>query len=127
MIVGIGTDIIGKDRIAKAYQAHGQHFARKLLSVAELEILATKAQPIDYLAKRWAAKEALGKAVGSGIRKPLLFTNISVLNDALGRPYFELADELAEFVSAKKIDTLHLSISDEKTLAIAWVICEHLH
>lgn len=126
MIIGMGTDIIDKVRINKAYSQHGDKFINKLLSEAERVVLQTKKYPIDYLAKRWAAKEALGKAIGCGIRAPVLLPNISVLNDELGKPFFQVSPELDNFLQVANINKLHLSISDEKNFAIAWVICEHL-
>lgn len=126
MIIGMGTDIIDKKRIEKSYQQHGDKLVKKLLSKKEMAIFINKHDKVGYLAKRWAAKEALGKAIGTGIRAPVLFPNITVLNNALGKPYFELSETIHSILKQQQINQIHLSISDEKDLAMAWVICEHL-
>lgn len=126
MIIGMGTDIIDKKRIEKSYQQHGDKLVKKLLSEKEMAIFINKCDKVGYLAKRWAAKEALGKAMGTGIRAPVLLPNITVLNNGLGKPYFELSETIHSILKQQQINQIHLSISDEKDLAMAWVICEHL-
>ena len=75
------------------------------------------------LAKRFAAKEALGKALGTGVREPILLPAIAVIHDALGKPAFEYSPVLAAYLAAKGL-TAHLSLSDESDSALAFVILE---
>ena len=84
----IGTDIIDKRRIATLYQKHGQRLAEKILHPDELAQLPAQKDPARYLALRWAAKEALGKAFGTGLRAPLVMPAICLSKSALGAPAF---------------------------------------
>jgi holo-[acyl-carrier protein] synthase len=81
------------------------------------------ADPARFLAKRFAAKEALGKALGTGIRAPVLLPAIEVVHDDLGKPGFAFHGELTKFLREKAF-VCHLSISDEKGQALAFVIVE---
>ena len=90
----IGTDIIDKRRIATLYQKHGQRLAEKILHPDELAQLPAQKDPVRYLALRWAAKEALGKAFGTGLRAPLVMPAICLSKNALGAPAFAPKDFL---------------------------------
>jgi holo-[acyl-carrier protein] synthase len=123
MIFGIGTDIVAVVRMSELYARHGERSLDKLLSPEEIPLCLGSAEPARYLAKRFAAKEALGKALGTGIRAPVLLTAITVLNDELGKPYFRFEGELAAYVAERSL-TAHLSISDERDSAVAFVVLE---
>ena len=123
MIYGIGTDIIEIARMAGLFERHGERALEKILSPTEIALCRQKADPGRYMAKRFAAKEALAKALGTGIRPPVLLTAITVLNDEHGKPVFDFAPELAAFLQQKKL-LAHLSISDERDTAVAFVIVE---
>ncbi len=77
-----------------------------------------------FLAKRFAAKEAFAKALGTGLRAPATFQNIGIAHDDLGKPVFDLAQELQSHLESRGIRACHLSISDEKALAVAFVVLE---
>jgi holo-[acyl-carrier protein] synthase len=125
LIHGIGTDIVAVARMAEFWRRHGERALDKLLAPAErADCLASK-RPERFLAKRFAAKEALGKALGTGIRAPLLLTAIAVSHDALGKPVFSLAPELSAHLADLGL-TAHLSLSDEQDYALAFVIVETL-
>ncbi|WP_374354642.1 holo-ACP synthase [Chitinimonas sp.] len=124
MIFGIGTDLIELARIREAYERHGARFATRLLSPGELVRLSQFADPVPYLAKRWAAKEAFAKALGTGIRPPVALAAISVGNDALGKPVFEFDEKVANFLAERHIHHVHLSLSDERSSALAFVVLE---
>jgi holo-[acyl-carrier protein] synthase len=79
---------------------------------------------VKFVAKRFAAKEAFAKACGTGLRAPILLSNISVENDDLGKPYFVFAPPLQNWLDAKGIVKYHLSLSDERSLSSAFVILE---
>jgi holo-[acyl-carrier protein] synthase len=123
MIFGVGTDIVAVARMSELYSRHGERSLDKLLSSAEISLCLGSTEPARYLAKRFAAKEALGKALGTGIRAPVLLPSITVLNDDLGKPYFCFEGELAAYIAERRL-TAHLSISDERDSAVAFVVLE---
>jgi len=124
MILGVGTDIVSTARIEAAIQRHGDAFAQRILSVQELTEFATQAHPARFLSKRFAAKEAFAKATGHGLRHPITLRNITVGHDELGKPIFLFAAELAAYLQQLGVIQHHLSISDERENAVAFVILE---
>ena len=124
MIYGIGTDIVEVSRIEASITQFGHDFAKRILAETEVESYEKSAIKPRFLAKRFAAKEAFSKALGTGLRAPATFQNIAVSHDDLGKPILILADELQAFLTAKKIVQMHISISDEKNLAAAFVVLE---
>ena len=117
MIIGIGTDICDITRIQP-----GNGFANKILSDVELALLQKKSNKQAYLAKRFAAKEAIAKAFGTGIGKSISFKEITILNNDAGAPYVEIAQSAKEKLPA--FSKIHISISDEKNYAIAYTVVE---
>ena len=124
MIYGIGTDIVSTSRIAAVWERHGEAFAQRILAPQEWPGFAEASQPARFLAKRFAAKEAFAKALGTGIRAPATWHNIRVTHDELGKPVLDFDPELAELLCRRAIRSHHLSISDEKEMAAAFVILE---
>ena len=124
MIFGIGTDIVEVARIEASLKQFGDVFAEKVLAESELASFRESHIKARFLAKRFAAKEAFSKALGTGLRAPATFQNIAVSHDDLGKPILVLAAELQAFLSAKNIQKMHISISDEKNLAAAFVVLE---
>lgn len=124
MIFGVGTDIVEIGRIAQAIERHGERFARRVLCPPELERYARHRLPAAYLAKRFAAKEAFTKALGTGIRAPANWHGVWVANLPSGKPVLEYTEPLRELIHAKGITASHLSLSDEKGVAFATVILE---
>lgn len=124
MIFGIGTDIVEVDRIAQSIEKFGDDFAARILAQTEMPNYLQSNIKARFLAKRFAAKEAFSKALGTGLREPATFQNIAVTHDNLGKPILLLADALQYFINTKKITQMHLSISDEKNLAVAFVVLE---
>ncbi|MFZ3088028.1 MAG: holo-ACP synthase [Methylotenera sp.] len=124
MIFGIGTDIVEVSRIKSSIEEFGDGFAQRIL--AESEFLSYQESHIKarFLAKRFAAKEAFSKALGTGLRAPATLQNIAVSHDDLGKPVLILAPELQALLQAKNIRQTHISISDEKNLAAAFVVLE---
>lgn len=124
MIFGIGTDIVEVARIEASITQFGDDFARRILAESEMQsYLQSQIKP-RFLAKRFAAKEAFSKALGTGLRAPATFQNIAVSHDELGKPILILAPELQGFLNSKNITQTHISISDEKNLAAAFVVLE---
>lgn len=126
MIYGIGTDIVQISRMETKLNRSGDAFAQSILSMQEWTqyISFNERQKVAFLAKRFAAKEALVKALRTGFREPNLLSNISVLNDENNAPYFSVSNGMEEWLNNKNIKKLHLTISDEKDYAIAFVVAE---
>lgn len=125
MILGIGTDLVAIGRLTEMWQRHGERALEKLLAPAERADCRASAAPGRFLAKRFAAKEALGKALGTGIRAPVLLPLIAIVHDELGKPGFRFVDALADWIAARKL-VCHLSVSDEADYAQAFVIVEEI-
>ena len=127
-IFGIGTDIINIKRMEKTLKKDGGSFKKKVFSKNEIIYCEKKKNPTTFFAKRFAAKEALSKALGTGIRKGINFKNIEISNDNLGKPSIKLRGSTAIFLK-KKIKTkkyfIYLSLSDEKPWAQATVIISY--
>ncbi|HWU82650.1 MAG TPA: holo-ACP synthase [Methylophilaceae bacterium] len=124
MIFGIGTDIVEVARIEDSLARFGDAFAQRILTEQEwLSFQQSKTQA-RFLAKRFAAKEAFAKALGTGLREPATFQNIGIAHDDLGKPVLDLASPLQKLLDKKGIVQQHLSISDEKALAAAFVVLE---
>ena len=123
MIFGIGTDIVAVARMAELLERHGERAMSRVLAAGEIPACRANAHPERFLAKRFAAKEALGKALGTGIRVPVLLTAIAIEHDDLGKPGFSYSPELAAWLDERHL-TVHLSISDEHDYAVAYVIAE---
>lgn len=124
MIYGIGTDIVEVERIEASLTQFGDAFAKRILADSEWADYESSHIKARFLAKRFAAKEAFAKALGTGIRGEVSFRNIAVTHDALGRPLLQLTENLQAFLNQSHIRASHISISDEKNLAVAFVVLE---
>jgi holo-[acyl-carrier protein] synthase len=124
MIIGIGTDIVAVARIEAAIVRHGTAFAERILSEQELPEYIAHSYPARFLSKRFAAKEALAKATGQGLRHPVSLRRISVSHDELGKPTFLFDAELSGHLQKLGVTRHHLSLSDERDTAVAFVILE---
>jgi len=116
-IFGVGIDIVEVERIKKIQQKHGEKFARKILSNDELKNFLKEKNKIRFLAKRFAAKEAVGKALGVGIKNGSILKNIEIKNDINGKPFVNIKDIEKLNMTEKK--EIHISLSDEKKFAVA--------
>lgn len=124
MIFGIGTDIVEYTRIESMWQRYGLRFAQRMLSASELPAFHAHAHPGRFLAKRFAAKEAFAKAVGSGLRHPVSLGRISITHDGLGKPVLQFDTLLRTYLAQLGVNGHHLSISDERTMIVAFVVLE---
>jgi holo-[acyl-carrier protein] synthase len=124
MIIGIGTDIVTVARIEAAIARHGVAFAQRILSTHELPEYSAHSYPARFLSKRFAAKEAFAKATGQGLRHPVSLRRISVSHDELGKPTFLFDEELSGHLKKLGVTRHHLSLSDERDTAVAFVILE---
>ena len=123
MIFGIGTDIIEIARIQKAILA-SERFAARILTAQEMDFYAQSRQQAHFLAKRFAAKEALVKAMGTGIGNGIGWQMMQIKHNNQGKPLLEVFDTVSLFFSENKITSCHVSISDETHYAMATVVLE---
>ena len=124
MIIGIGTDLCEIGRVQRALNRHGERFARKILIESELDRFRQHRKPAAYLAKRFAAKEAFSKAMGTGIHFPVNWHNVSVENGRSGRPMLRFSEPLAILLRSRGVTATHLSLTDEVGMACAFVVVE---
>ena len=129
MIFGIGTDIVEIERIRAADARFGDRFALRILGASEIERYRSRRarsneRGITFLATRFAAKEAISKALGLGMRQPMTWRAVEIVNDASGRPVPRISsDSLRRFAEERRL-RLHVSVTDEKQFAMAYAIAE---
>jgi len=124
VIVGIGTDLVLVSRIRSSLDRFGDRFAQRILAEKELADFATARAPDYFLAKHFAAKEAVSKALGTGMRHGVTFRSIQISHDAAGKPLVDLVGDAAGVAERKGIAHLHISLSDERDQALAFVVAE---
>ncbi len=123
-IIGIGTDVVSIARVNNVHERHGERFALRILSPSEMDEYKKLDHPVPFLAKRFAVKEACAKALGTGMRDGIEFNQISIGHDASGKPLLELFDKALAVAEERGINNLHVSISDERDFAVAFVLTE---
>lgn len=121
MIFGIGTDIVRVKRMQENIEKFGDKFAERILSTEELTEYHKYAEPSRLLAKRFAAKEAASKAMGTGFRNGVTLKQIFITHDDLGKPILNFVDAAKDFLSLNGVKESHVSISDEQDYAVAYV------
>ena len=124
-ILGIGVDIIQNKRIKSSIK--NKLFVSRTFGNKEIYFSKNTSDKTNYFAKRFAAKEALAKSIGTGFRKNLNFKDIQILNDKVGKPYYQKSKKIDKIINKKfKVKTydLFLSISDEKDYSIAFTILQ---
>lgn len=124
MILGIGTDIVKVQRMSESLEKHGDRFAQRILSDSEFKEFSENNHQSAFLAKRFAAKEAAVKALGTGFRNGISMKHIRVDHDDLGKPILIFSDVAKEIFQAKQVLASHLSIADERDFAVAYVVLE---
>lgn len=123
MIVGIGTDLLEIVRIEQAL-ARTPRLPERILTPQELEAYRQHARPVLFLAKRFAAKEAAVKALGTGIGRGISWQHFEISHDSLGRPLLKVSGEAAKRAAASGVSHWHLSYTDERAYVSAFVIAE---
>ena len=124
-ILGIGVDIIQNKRIKSSIK--NKLFVSRTFSNKEIYFSKNTSDKINYFAKRFAATEALAKSIGTGFRNNLNFKDIQILNDKIGKPYYQKSKKIDKIINKKfkvKNYDLFLSISDEKDYSIAFTILQ---
>ena len=124
MIVGIGVDIAETARVEELNLKFGDRFARRILTGDELAEFGRRGNATLYLATRFAAKEAVAKALGTGIGEKLGFHSVQIENDACGKPRLQFLGEAVDLVSSLSIKNALISLSDEKHYVVAMVVLE---
>jgi len=125
VIIGIGTDIIEIARMAESLAQKGDGYARRLLTESEFEDFQQRGNKAAFLAKRFAAKEAAVKALGTGFADSITWKQVNIANDEKGMPVLTLTGKARERADVLGVTRLHISISDEKHYAVAFVILEN--
>ncbi|EJL7830093.1 holo-ACP synthase [Vibrio vulnificus] len=123
-IIGLGTDIAEIERVEKALARSGKAFAQRILTEQEMVTFSALKQQGRFLAKRFAAKEAASKALGTGIAQGVSFHDFTIGNDENGKPTLTLSGRAAELAQVMGVLHTHLSISDERHYAVATVVLE---
>jgi holo-[acyl-carrier protein] synthase len=124
MIIGLGTDIVEIKRIKESITKHSEIFIDKIFTDNEKLEASKRSNNITYYAGRWAAKEALAKALGTGFGKMCSWKDISIENDIHGKPIITLSGSAADTLKKLNGINIHLSISHEREYANATVIIE---
>ncbi len=124
MIVGIGTDVVSIERIAGVLERHGERFVKRILTPEERRRYAATRAKASHLAKRWAAKEAFSKAIGTGIHAPFTWQSITVGRDAKGKPLVVPGALMAKHLKKLGVTGAHVSLSDDAGVAVAFVVLE---
>ncbi len=124
MIYGIGVDVLEPQRIVRLLELYGERFARRVLTEDEWPHYQRSARPMQFVANRFAAKEAFSKAMGTGFRFPVTLGQINVLQNRRGKPELYYRADLQRLVDAEEIAGAHVTISDERSVVCAVVVLE---
>jgi holo-[acyl-carrier protein] synthase len=119
VIFGIGTDVLQLTRMQQTWDRFGDHFARRLLLDEEQELFATSKRPVRFLAMRFAAKEAIVKAMGTGFANGIWVRDVGMMPNALGRPQVIYSERGRAMCRKLGVGDGHLTLSDEAGLVIA--------
>ena len=128
MIIGMGIDIIDTRRIKKTFIKFGEKFKKKCFSLGEIKRSDNRANIFNSYAKRYAAKEACAKALGTGLAKGIFWKDIEIINNSQGKPFIILHNRALSRLKnlTKKKCNIEVSLSDEKNYAIANVIISEI-
>ena len=124
MIVGIGTDVVSIARIQGVLDRHGERFVNRVLTPEERTRFHKTRAKASHLAKRWAAKEAFAKAIGTGIHAPFTWQSISVGRDPKGKPLVIPSAPMAAHLKEMGVVSSHVSLTDDAGVAVAFVVLE---
>lgn len=122
MIHGIGTDVVRLERFEQMYQRHGERLVRHLLMLDELKLFRASTQPARFLAMRWAAKEAIVKALGTGFAQGIWLKDTGYLPNVNGKPEIIWSDNARSICARLGAGEGHLTLSDEKGLIVAMAL-----
>jgi len=128
MIYGIGTDILRRERIVAALERHGERFAQRILGAEEMQIYRRRsarfpARGVTFLATRFAAKEAISKALGLGMRMPMSWRSVQILKAPSGKPLVTPNARLAAWMAERRLH-VEISVTDESDIVAAFAVAE---
>jgi len=124
MIKGIGTDLVAIKRIETIYQRHGERFAEKILGETELAAFPDASNQVNFLAKRFAAKEAVTKAFGLGLSQGMRWQDIEMDHHPSGQPKVILSGQAKQYFDEINATAIHISLSDDNDMVCAFVVVE---
>lgn len=121
-VLGVGVDLIKESRVKQTLEKFGDRFVRRILTEPEWQVFQNKQAPVNYLAKAFAAKEALVKALGTGFQSGVSFQDFSILRDEKGSPQVSVTGVAATRMSEAGGKQLLVSLSDEGDLVFAFAL-----
>jgi len=124
MIRGVGTDVVSIERVEAALARFGERFVNRILTPDERVRYDGTRQKASHLAKRFAAKEAFSKAIGTGFHAPFRWHAVSVGRDARGKPGLVPSEDMARHLAAIGVTASHVSLTDDAGIAVAFVVLE---
>ena len=124
MIHGVGTDVVQLSRMEAVWQRHGEAFARRILMPEELQGFARTKHPVRFLAMRFAAKEAVVKAMGTGFRHGVWVRDVGMVPDFRGKPCVIFSARGAAVCRELGVGQAHVSLTDEAGLVVAMAVAE---
>ena len=124
MILGIGVDIVELDRIERLVEKHGDSFLNKIFTESEIAYCQARRHSSTHFAGRFAAKEAVLKALGTGLRPPIRWTDVEVRRGDSGPPTIHLARGAKAEAAQQGVARVHISISHSRRTAVAYAIAE---
>jgi len=127
MILGTGIDIVECLRIAQMIERHGELFITRVFTDHEIEYCSARKAATQHYSGRWAAKEAVLKALGTGWRRGISWRDIEIRNDKSGAPTVKLRGGARDVMEAAHITRLHVTISHCRSFAVAYVVAEGEH
>jgi holo-[acyl-carrier protein] synthase len=119
-IISIGVDLCEISRLSKLISEHGDRFLKKVYTPREIAYCSQKVNGVVNYAARFAAKEALLKALGTGLRSEMNWKDVEVVNDALGKPHYKFYGQIAEYIGSRKV-LLSLAHTDENAIAFVTI------
>lgn len=122
MILGLGTDIVEVDRIARMLTEHGDHFLERVFTAAEIEHCRPRREAAPHFAGRWAAKEAVMKVLGTGFTKDVGWKDIEILVKSSGQPFVVLHGRARAYADSIGIGEILITISHTRTVATSTAI-----
>jgi holo-[acyl-carrier protein] synthase len=124
VIVGIGADVASISRIDQVLGRHGERFVRRVLTPGERARFAGTVHKAAWLAKRWAAKEAFSKAIGTGIHYPFTWQSITIGRDPRGKPLVVPSEAMKRHLDSLGVARAHVTLTDDADVAFAVVVLE---
>ena len=122
--MGIGTDVCSIERIQKTLDRFGERFVKRILTAHERARYGRTRDKAGHLAKRFAAKEAFAKAIGTGVHAPFTWQSISLTRDPRGKPGIEPSPAMARHLKRMGVIQAHVSLTDDAGVAVAFVVLE---